>query len=337
MAYQKDISAVLGLSVSTVSKVLNGYPDISEETRQKVLKTAEELDYNFKREDAPELPPGLWDAIGVLAPGFTEKVKRPYYRELLYGMTKKAAECGRDLVIMGENTPEQEMSWIGRVTARRIGGICLLASRDDLYKGRFADLLESGIPLISVENEVTGHTSVCSDFRSNAELIMKYLEERGHRTAVFPGDQSISYRRYASILSEEAGKLGMECLGMESQLLASETVMEAAKKEGFTCVIFQSCREAACRIREWEENGLRIPEDLSVAVLQARWEERSAEEERIACASNPPYETGKEAVQRLVYILEHPERNIGEKVSLEGMITDGETVRDFGGNPARKF
>ena len=47
MAYQKDISAVLGLSVSTVSKALKGYPDISEETKRKVLKTAEELDYKY--------------------------------------------------------------------------------------------------------------------------------------------------------------------------------------------------------------------------------------------------------------------------------------------------
>ena len=39
MAYQKDISAVLGLSVSTVSKALKGYPDISEETKRKVLKS----------------------------------------------------------------------------------------------------------------------------------------------------------------------------------------------------------------------------------------------------------------------------------------------------------
>lgn len=68
MAYQKDISAVLGLSVSTVSRALKGYPDISEETRKKVLRTAEELDYNYKREDANRPAPRLWGAVGLLAP-----------------------------------------------------------------------------------------------------------------------------------------------------------------------------------------------------------------------------------------------------------------------------
>ena len=43
MAYLKDISAVLGLSISTVSRALKGYPDISEETRRKVKEAASEL------------------------------------------------------------------------------------------------------------------------------------------------------------------------------------------------------------------------------------------------------------------------------------------------------
>ena len=40
MAYQKDISAILGVSVATVSKALKGYSDVSEKTRRKVLQTA---------------------------------------------------------------------------------------------------------------------------------------------------------------------------------------------------------------------------------------------------------------------------------------------------------
>ena len=48
MAYLKDISAVLGVSVSTVSKALKGYSDISEDTRKKVIRAAEELDYSYR-------------------------------------------------------------------------------------------------------------------------------------------------------------------------------------------------------------------------------------------------------------------------------------------------
>ena len=107
MAYQKDISAVLGLSISAVSKALNGYPDISEETRKKVLQTAEELDYNCIRFGKRQPGRQLWGTVGILAPGSENLVKSPYYRELLCGMTGEAARNQRDLVIMGDEFAEE--------------------------------------------------------------------------------------------------------------------------------------------------------------------------------------------------------------------------------------
>ena len=332
MAYQKDISAVLGLSISTVSKALKGYPDISEETRKKVLRTAEELDYKYREgRRGPRAIQRMSGTIGILAPGSSDLVKSPYYREMLCGMAGEAAECRRDLVIMGEDSAEQEMSWIGRVTARKVDGICLLASREDLYEGRFAELLESGIPLISVENEVTGHTSICRDFRKNAALIMSYLRERGHRIVVFPGDQSIEYKKYASILREEAQKLEMDCLTEDLSVLSVENMMNLCKEAEVTCVIFTSHPEAVVRIKKWEKSGLRIPEDISAAVLQTGREETGIEDGRITSVSNTPSELGRVAVRRLVHILEHPEADVGERVSLGGRITIGKTVNDLGG------
>ena len=328
MAYQKDISAVLGLSVSTVSKALKGYPDISEETKRKVLKTAEELDYKYgEGERRSRMMSGT---IGILAPGSADLVKSPYYREMLCGMAGEAAERRRDLLIMGEDCAEQQMSWVGRVAARRVDGVCLLASREDLYKGRFAEILESNIPLISVENEVTGHTSICRDFRKNAAAIMGYLKKKGHRITVFPGDQSIGYRKYASILRGEARKLEMECLETDLPTPSAENVLSLSAKAGVTCVVFTSRTEAACRIREWENSGLMIPEDISAIVLQTDREEWGSEEDRITCLSNAPSELGREAVRRLVQILEHPEMDIGERISLEGSIEIGRTVSDLG-------
>ena len=110
MAYQKDISAVLGLSVSTVSRALNGYPDISEETRKKVMKTAEELDYKYDRRHGSKSTARVWGALGLLAPGYADLVKTHYYKDLIFGMAEETADSQRDLVIMGEDAMEKEMS-----------------------------------------------------------------------------------------------------------------------------------------------------------------------------------------------------------------------------------
>lgn len=332
MAYQKDISAMLGLSVSTVSRALKGYPDISEETRKKVLRTAEELDYNYKREDANRPAPRLWGAVGLLAPGSADLVKSPYYREVLCGMTGEAAECLRDLVIMGEDCAEQEMSWIGRVIARKVDGICLLASKEDLYRGRFSEILGSSVPLVSVENEVAGFTSICRDFRKNAALIMKYLKEMGHRRTAFPGDQSIEYRKNALVLREEAQKLDMDCLEMDFGELEAKVIADLTPMTGVTCVIFSSRREARAWIDKWKRCGVKVPEDLSAVVLQTDNEEWNCRGDDMTCVSNMPAELGREAVRRVVSILEHPEKDRGEIVYIVGRLIPGSTVADMSGN-----
>ena len=337
MAYQKDISAVLGLSISAVSKALNGYPDISEETRKKVLKTAEELDYNCISCDRRRSGGKLWGTVGILAPGSEKLVKSPYYKELICGMTGEAARNQRDLVIMGDELAEQEMSWIGRVIARKVDGICLLARKEDLYKGRFVDLLESGIPLVSVDNEVTGYTSICRDFRKNARMILKYLRENGHRTAAFSGKQSLEYRKCASILEQEAESLDLECLEADFGESTAQMIISLREEKGVSCIIFTSHEEAACRIRQWEKSGLHIPEDISVVVLQTNREEWYWEKDGITCVSNAPAELGKEAIRRLVRILEHPETDLGETMLFEGILTRGTTLKKLGGNSARKY
>ena len=330
MAYQKDISAVLGLSVSTVSRALRGYSDISEETKENVKRVAEELDYKsgiYGKRASPRLR----GAVGVVVPGAAELARSPYYRALLFGMAAQAADCHRDFVIMGEDAAEEEMSWIARAASRRAEGVCLLVNKEDLYKGRFGELLDSDIPLVSVENDVIGHTSVCRDIKEDASLLLEYLKEKGHRITAFWGDQSLDSRKCAAILEEAAKRLDMSCLRADSEMLRAD----AADQMKYTCVIFPSCKEARERIAQWEAQGRRIPETLSAAALDMEIDTPCAD--MVTCVRNSPEEMGREAVRRLIQILEHPESDIGERVAVKGHIVEGGTVRENGGNSALNF
>ena len=138
MAYQKDISAILGLSISTVSKALKGYSDVSEETRRKVLQTAEEIDYKCR--GSGEKGSGLnmasrkAGAIGILLPGCGSVVKNSlFYRRLICGIIEEAAERNADAVVMDSDTERGSMSCIGKIAARKLDGVCLLLSRRDIY------------------------------------------------------------------------------------------------------------------------------------------------------------------------------------------------------------
>ena len=148
MAYQKDISAILGLSISTVSKALKGYPDVSEETRRKVLQTAEEIDYKCRgsgeKGSSLNMAPRKAGAIGILLPGCGSVVKNSlFYRRLICGIIEEAAERNADAVVMDSDTERGSMSCIGKIAARKLDGVCLLLSRRDIYDGRFAELFET--------------------------------------------------------------------------------------------------------------------------------------------------------------------------------------------------
>ena len=349
MAYLKDISAVLGVSVSTVSKALKGYSDISEDTRKKVIRAAEELDYSYRGEKNPCAVRRAGGAVAVMMPGFAGRMHELYYREMVCAMAAEAARSRRDLVIMGEDDAEQEMSWVGRAAARRVDGICLLVSREDLYNGRFADVLKSGLPLVSVENDIVGHASVCMDFRGEAEAVMKYLKEKGHHRTAYLGDLSLDSKQYAYILEEEAQKLDMGLVKMNSEMMENDEALCQPDGGGITCIIFTSRTAAVHWMERWKERGMRLAEDVSVVVVETShgapetftdgFETSRAREggDDITCVRESPADMGRESIRRLISIMEHPEMGKKETAPVIGIIFEGNTVKDLSGKSARNF
>lgn len=352
MAYQKDISAILGLSISTVSKALKGYPDVSEETRRKVLQTAEEIDYKCRgsgeKGSGLNMAPRKAGAIGILLPGCGSVVKNSlFYRRLICGIIEEAAERNADAVVMDSDTERGSMSCIGKIAARKLDGVCLLLSRRDIYDGRFAELFESQIPMVSVEQKVAGLISVCSGKRENTRVLLNYLRNRGHRYLAYLGDLSRDSERNAVILREEAEKLDMSCLkdifvgrGAKERPDAADACGGAAKEdargsaaktagretEKVTCLIARTQQEAEEKTRELQKAGIRVPQSVSVAVLEAGESNCAG---RFSGIDRCPERIGRTAAAKLMEIIEHPERDTGESVVLTGEIAECGTVLDL--------
>ena len=350
MAYQKDISAILGLSISTVSKALKGYSDVSEETRRKVLQTAEEIDYKCR--GSGEKGSGLnmasrkAGAIGILFPRCGSVVKNSlFYRRLICGIIEEAAERNADAVVMDSDTERGSMSCIGKIAARKLDGVCLLLSRRDIYDGRFAELFESQIPMVSVEQKVAGLISVCSGKRENTRILLNYLRNRGHRYLAYLGDLSRDSERNAVILREEAEKLDMSCLedifvgrGAKERPDAADACGSAAKTAGretekVTCLIARTQQEAEEKTRELQKAGIRVPQSVSMAVLEAGESNCAG---RFSGVDRCPERIGRTAAAKLMEIIEHPERDTGESIVLTGEIAECGTVLDLSEINTRK-
>jgi LacI family transcriptional regulator len=120
----KDIAQDLGLSAITVSKVLRNHPDISEETRQRVLRRVDELDYR-PNELARGLATGRSYLVGLIVPGLLHS----FFAEVAMGLSAVIGPKGYSLIVASsEERQEIEQEEIRKLLARRLDALVIASS-----------------------------------------------------------------------------------------------------------------------------------------------------------------------------------------------------------------
>lgn len=124
MANIREIARLAGVSVSTVSRVLNNHPYVSPDKREAVLKTIRELNYS-PNINAVHLSRGKTNMVGVVLP----TINHPYFSELLEGIAEEAIKHNIQLVIFqtGYNL-EKEFEALEQLRGHLIDGV-IIASR----------------------------------------------------------------------------------------------------------------------------------------------------------------------------------------------------------------
>ena len=147
----RDIARQLGLSIGAVSRALDGYPDISEETRQRVIRAAKEMDYTPNRA-ARQLRRRKADSIGYILPAHSPRFADPFFSEFIAGLGDEAAHHPYDLVISiapPAEEPEKHM-YQGWVHSRKVDGFIL--THLDLHDWRVQYLAQQKVPFTALEN-----------------------------------------------------------------------------------------------------------------------------------------------------------------------------------------
>ena len=94
----RELAQHLGLSKTTVSRALNGFSEVNEETRLRVLEAARRFNYT-PNVSAKRLATGESGAFGVVLPGASAEMADPVFGEFLAGLADGAGRCGRDLYV----------------------------------------------------------------------------------------------------------------------------------------------------------------------------------------------------------------------------------------------
>lgn len=177
MATIKDVAREAGLTVTTVSRVLNNRGYISDAAREKVNAAMEKLDYR-PNEVARSLSKSKSNTIGLIVP----HIIHPYFAKLISNIENEAGKIGYRIMLCNtkENT-EKELEYLEMCRSNRVAGIVLCSPAVDAKK--FEDLR---IPLITIEcSSERGDASIeCDNFRGG-ELAAVHLADRGCKKILY--------------------------------------------------------------------------------------------------------------------------------------------------------
>lgn len=260
----KDVAQLAKVSPSTVSRVLSDSPRISEETKERVRRALEELDYH-PNVFARGLVTNTTGAIGILIPpSMNEFFVNPFFAEWMSGVAEVARERGFDTVLSTSARNEEEV--VDRMLrGRRVDGLLLLGTHagDPVL----ARVTKQGFPAVLL-GRPADHISICQVNNDNvaaAYTATRHLIELGHKRIGFLGgafeltvtiDRLNGYRKalkefeiepdaqleVSSFFLEQGGYLGMmRLLAMPQRptaVLASDDIlafggMRAAGELGF--------------------------------------------------------------------------------------------------------
>jgi LacI family transcriptional regulator, galactose operon repressor len=188
----KDLADRLGLSQTTVSRALNGYPEVSPATRARVLEAAKQFNYR-PNVSARRLATGRAGAIGAVLHSKRSLLLDPHYAEFLAGLGERLAEDEIDIVLSPASG--DELAYYRRMSAGTRVDVIIL-SDPQIADGRVALLAELGMPFVlhGRTGSAVPHAWLDIDNESAFRQATRYLLDLGHtRIGLINGDTRYTY------------------------------------------------------------------------------------------------------------------------------------------------
>ncbi|MFS0673614.1 LacI family DNA-binding transcriptional regulator [Ornithinibacillus sp. 179-J 7C1 HS] len=184
----KDIAQMAGVSQATVSKVINNYKGISEETKNKVMTVINEKGYapNFS---ARSLATKKSNLIGLIYAGrINVDMTHPYFNEVISTFKKNIGLLGYDILMFSnEHFLQDEGSYLARCKHFNVDGCLIIAG--EKVEDATLELAESGFPCIGIDIELTGPNAsyVMTDNVSLSRKVVEHFYLNSHRKIGFIG------------------------------------------------------------------------------------------------------------------------------------------------------
>ncbi|MCC2684563.1 MAG: LacI family transcriptional regulator [Paenibacillaceae bacterium] len=302
----KDVAKKAEVSRTAASLILNGKPvRVSEETRRKVLKVAQELQY-VPNALIRSLQTQRTSTIGIYF-GVGGDSSNLYIGSLFNSIRREAENQGYDTLVYRTGNTQESLE-ASLFMDGRVDGLIYWSGRRPF---NYEDLERSGLPVIVLlaPVEVAGLPALLFDDGSGMRLAMQHLLKLGHRNiAYLSGADAMPHLRYRqNLFTQTAASLAHENMtasvwsnaNLEVKPL-KDRLLEPERPTAIICAhdeLSIRCAQVA------DEIGLSIPEQLSVI----SWEDPQPSFSRFTCIRQDVKELGIQAVRALVHRIRNPD------------------------------
>lgn len=332
MVSMKDIAKQCHVSVASVSKALNGYSDIGEETRNLIITTAHEMGY-LPNSSARALKTKKSYNLGVLfVDAAMNGLTHEYFNHVLESFKYRAEEKGYDITFIAGNTAGQKMSFYERCRYRGVDGVLVACFK--YYEEDIQDLIRSELPVVTIDHTFEGKIAVVSNNVQGMEELVSYIYSMGHKKiAYIHGDDTPVTRNRLSGFYRTTQRYGLEIPDEYVKASSYRDLEMAAKATGElldlpnppTCIMYPDDYAAVGGMNEIRERGLRIPEDISITGYDGIDLVRMMEP-KLTTLCQDTREIGRMAAEKLISLIEHPKTTLVDKFSVDGVLFKGGSV-----------
>ncbi len=268
-----DVSEALGLTKSTVSRAMNGYPDIAESTRARVMRMAEKMGYR-PLSHAQAIRTGRVRSIGFIIETAEHDAHRPFLAEFLAGISSAASLEGWTLTVAAASSPLNTLQIIeGLCADRKADGFIL--PRTLRTDDRIATLRRLQVPFVMFGR--TGDPTDCAWYDIAGEDAMQSAVQKlaasGHRRIAFVnGGKQYNYTHLrhegyaaglqAAGLTFDAALVRENCMSPEDGRQAARALL--ALDQPPTGFVFAMDRAALGLYDAARDLGLQVGRDISV-------------------------------------------------------------------------
>jgi DNA-binding LacI/PurR family transcriptional regulator len=321
-----DIAKHLNISVSTVSRVLNGKDRVSDETREKVLKAIKEFNYK-PNEIARSLRNRSSKTIGVIVPDISNE----FFALLMKGAEAVSKDNGYLVILCNTDYDEaMEKEYLNMLAQKQVDGIIIATvCKDDEY---FERILDSSIPTVFVDNLPSvkrNYNYVTIDNEKAGYDLTKYLIELGYKDiAVITGklqETSATERLegWKKAMADSELKVNNDFIGVgdfriESGYTIMKKMLESDKKP--QALLAANNNIAYGAVKAIREKGLRVHEDIYVVCFDAT-DNTGLMSIKLPSMVQPAEKIGKIALETIMKRIDSKDFKIFDHVILEPEFT----------------